>query len=88
MQIVSAVAIYFIIWWIVFFLVLITGNREPDPEGERITGADQGAPARPRIWRKVAITTVLAAVAFVALLVVLNSGLTLYDIPLPAAPGT
>ncbi len=88
MQIASGIAIYFIIWWIMFFLVLITGNRDPDPEAERVMGADQGAPSRPRIWRKVAMTTVLAAVAFAALLAVLNSGLTLYDIPLPAAPGT
>lgn len=88
MGIVSAVAIYFIIWWIVFFLALTTGNREPDPEAAQVAGAERGAPARPRIWRKIGWTTVLAVVAFAALLALLNSGLTLKDIPLPAAPGT
>ena len=57
-------------------------------EAAQVAGAERGAPARPHIWRKVGLTTVIAAVAFVALLGLLNSGLTLKDIPLPAAPGT
>lgn len=88
MQIASALAIYFIIWWVVFFLVLATGNRSPDPDDSRVAGAETGAPAEPRVWRRIALTTVLAAVVFVALLALLNSGLTLQDIPLPAPPGT
>ncbi|GAB5376874.1 MAG: hypothetical protein AcusKO_33360 [Acuticoccus sp.] len=88
MAIASGIAIYFIIWWIVFFLALTTGNRAPESEAAQVAGAERGAPARPHIWRKVGLTTVIAAVAFVALLGLLNSGLTLKDIPLPAAPGT
>ena len=88
MQVASGIAVYFIIWWIVFFLALTTGNRAPDPDEMQVSGAERGAPARPRIWRKVALTTVMAAVVFAAFYAVLHSGLTLYDIPLPHAPGT
>ncbi|MEO1102132.1 MAG: DUF1467 family protein [Pseudomonadota bacterium] len=84
----SGLAIYFIIWWMLFFVVLTIGNRDPEPEDARVAGADQGAPARPAMRKKVAITTVLAFVAFGVFLAVINSGLTLEDVPLPAAPGT
>ncbi|MEM0908983.1 MAG: DUF1467 family protein [Pseudomonadota bacterium] len=88
MQIVSAIAIYFIIWWVMFFMVLTLGNREPDSAASRVDGADQGAPAQPKILRKVVITTVAAAFGFAAVYGILNSGLTLDDIPLPSPPGT
>lgn len=88
MQIASAIAVYFIIWWLVFFLVLTTGNRDPDAETSQVAGNERGAPARANIWRRMLITTVMAGVAFAAFYALINSGLTLEDIPLPHAPGT
>ncbi|WP_108659707.1 DUF1467 family protein [Acuticoccus kandeliae] len=87
MQIGSAIAIYFVFWWILFFAVLPWGNRDPVPESDRVAGTDRGAPARPRLLIKMAITSVVAAIALAALIAVLNSGLTLDDIPLPGPPG-
>jgi len=88
MPIASAIAIYFIIWWLVFFIVLATGNRDPDPDTVAAAGNERGAPSRANIWRRILITTVAAAVAFAVFYAVINSGLTLEDIPLPHAPGT
>ncbi|MEM9223126.1 MAG: DUF1467 family protein [Pseudomonadota bacterium] len=83
----SAIAVYFIIWWILLFAVLPWGRRDPDPEDATVAGADRGAPAQPRLWRKLIITTIGSGFIFAAFLGVLNSGLTLEDIPLPSPPG-
>lgn len=88
MQIVSGIAVYFIIWWMVFFLVLTVGNRDPVPDDAQVLGNERGAPAQARIWRRILWTTGLAVVGFLALYALLNSGITLQDIPLPHAPGT
>lgn len=54
-------AIYFIIWWLVFFAVLPLGmSREAEETG--VAGADPGAPAVPRLGAKVVWTTLIAAV--------------------------
>lgn len=86
MGIVSAIALYFVIWWLVFYIVLALGNRAPLPDGARPHGAEPGAPAVPRLWRRVAITTVAAAVVLAAFIGIRNSGLTLEHIPLPSPP--
>lgn len=87
MALTSAIAIYFIIWWLTLFAVLPWGNRDPDPEDRRVQGADRGAPARPRLRRKVLVTTLLSAVIFAAFYAVITSGIGLEDIPLPSPPG-
>lgn len=87
MQIGSAVAIFFIIWWLTFFIVLPFGGRRLQGDAERIKGSDAGAPARTLLWRKALITTVLAAAFFAAVYwVIVDSGLTLADVPLPMPP--
>ncbi|MBJ3777457.1 DUF1467 family protein [Acuticoccus mangrovi] len=83
----SGIAIYFIIWWLLLFLVLPFGDRRPDPAHERVSGAEPGAPALPRMWRKVIITSLLSFVVFGGVYWVLTSGLTLEDVPLPSADG-
>ncbi|MEM6847854.1 MAG: DUF1467 family protein [Pseudomonadota bacterium] len=83
----SAIALYFIFWWIAFFIVLPLGFRAVTPKDELVKGQEAGAPAIPKLRLKAMIATVLAAVIFAAFLVILNSGLRLEDIPLPAPPG-
>ena len=58
----SIVAIYFVVWWIVLFAVLPWGTRSQQEEGEVILGTDPGAPANPRLLRKAAITSLVAAI--------------------------
>jgi len=87
MGLTSAIAIFFVIWWVTLFAVLPWGNRDPDPEEERVEGAEMGAPARPGLRRKLIINTALSVVIFAAVYAIINSGLTLEDIPLPSPPG-
>lgn len=87
MSVGSAIAIYFVIWWIVLFPMLAIGDRRPDPEAERVAGTDRGAPAVAGLKRKMVLTTLISTLVFAALYGVLNSGLTLADIPLPSPPG-
>jgi predicted secreted protein len=66
MSISSAIAIYFIIWWLVLFAVLPIGIRSAHEAGEPVeAGNDAGAPVNPDLFRKALITTVLAAIVFV-----------------------
>ena len=60
----TAIAIYFIIWWVVLFAVLPWGIHSQQESGEVAPGTDPGAPAAHVIWRKLFWTTVTAAVVF------------------------
>jgi predicted secreted protein len=62
MAISTAIAIYFLIWWVLLFAVLPWGVR---PQGEEaVPGSEPGAPRIPRIWAKLFWTTVTATVVF------------------------
>ncbi|HYB09814.1 MAG TPA: DUF1467 family protein [Alphaproteobacteria bacterium] len=50
---------FIIIWWLVLFMVLPWGVRVPDAV-ER--GHATSAPAKPRLWLKMAVTTGIAIV--------------------------
>ncbi|MET3897099.1 putative secreted protein [Devosia sp. UYZn731] len=62
MQIGSLLAVYFVIWWLCFILVLPIGSRSQAEAGEIVRGSDPGAPAVLRMWPKVLATSVLAIV--------------------------
>ena len=75
MSIPTAIAIYFLIWWLMLFAVLPFGVRSQEETraggGEGIVpGTDPGAPAIPRLWWKLLWTTVLSGVVFAILYVV------------------
>jgi predicted secreted protein len=61
MNVVSAVVVFIVIWWLVLFMVLPFGVRRTEtPEA----GHDPGAPLKPMLWRKAAATTAIATVLF------------------------
>jgi len=63
-NIVSAIVIFIVIWWLTLFIVLPFGvRRTENPEA----GHDPGAPLRPMMWRKVAVTTAITVVLFAIL---------------------
>jgi predicted secreted protein len=64
MQIGSAVAIYFVLWWIVLFAVLPFGVRSQAEAGESVPGSDPGAPVAPLMLKKLIWTTIVSAVIF------------------------
>jgi predicted secreted protein len=69
----TGLATYAIIWWLVIFMVLPWGIRRIDTEdlGEM---DDPGAPQKPRMLLKFAITTVLAGIVFGLVYMVIVSG--------------
>ena len=62
MQFGSAVALYFVIWWVTLFVVLPFGVRSQQEAGEVTMGSDPGAPATVRFGRIVAINSLVALV--------------------------
>jgi predicted secreted protein len=63
MQVGTFLAIFFVTWWICLFLVLPFKVRNQVDAGEWVQGTERGAPAGIfRLWPKLLITTVLAAV--------------------------
>jgi predicted secreted protein len=70
MSLTTAIAIYFIIWWVALFVVLPWGIRSQQESGEISHGTDPGAPMLPRLWLKLVWTTIVASVVFAACVVV------------------
>jgi predicted secreted protein len=63
MTLVTGLAIYFVIWWIVLFAVLPWGSRPPErPE----PGMADSAPENPRLLLKFFATTIVSGVIFLA----------------------
>ena len=54
---VTGLAVYFIIWWLVLFMVLPFGVQA---RGDTSEGHDPGAPLKPRILKKMGATTLIA----------------------------
>jgi predicted secreted protein len=57
-------AIYFIMWWLVFFAVLPFGIRSQHEHGDFPAGTDPGAPAVHGLRIKLVWTTLAASVVF------------------------
>jgi predicted secreted protein len=87
MSITLAVAIFFLVWWIVWFAVLPWGVKgQHEGGGEHEPGTDPGAPQRPYILRKVMVTTLIAAAVVAVAYWMWTSGvISLERIPLPFA---
>jgi predicted secreted protein len=64
MGLVTSLAIYFVIWWTVLFVVLPFGMRSQIEDGEIVLGSAHGAPSRFSFARIALITTVVAAAVF------------------------
>ncbi len=60
----TALAIYFIVWWVVLFAVLPWGVRSQVESGEVAPGTDPGAPAAPQLRLKMMWTTIVATIVF------------------------
>ena len=60
-----AVAIYFTIWWVVLLTILPIGVHSAHEEGDAAPqGSDPGAPVAPRLLMKAGLTTIVSAVVF------------------------
>jgi predicted secreted protein len=70
MPVTTAIAIFFLIWWIVLFAVLPWGVRSQQEDAEVAPGTDPGAPAIPNLRRKLVWTTLVSVVVFAACYVI------------------
>ena len=67
---VTGIVVYVLVWWITLFAVLplwVTPAEPDDP------GHAAGAPQRPRLLLKVAITTVVSALIWLAIYALVKS---------------
>lgn len=80
MSLLTGLAVYFILWWLVLFTVLPWGaqsHHEADAKVE--AGNAPSAPIKPRIALKFTLTTVISAVVFALLYAVLEFDLISLD---------
>ena len=68
----GAAVVFAIVWWLILFMVLPFGAAPPD---QVEPGMATSAPAKPRMAVKLAVTTVLAALATGLILWLMSSGL-------------
>ena len=59
---ISAVALYFIVWWTVLFAVLPFGLRTQDESDDVTLGTVASAPGRPHMLKVVIRTTIVSLV--------------------------
>ncbi|HMB10510.1 DUF1467 family protein [Saliniramus sp.] len=64
MGITGALALYFVVWWIMLFAVLPFGVRSQLESGEVVAGSEPGAPAAPALRQKAIWTTIVSALVF------------------------
>jgi predicted secreted protein len=72
MGLASGIAVYVVLWWVVLFAVLPWGVR---PAEDLPPGADRGAPERPRLLLKAAVTTLVAAILWLGVYAAVESGM-------------
>ena len=79
MSLTTAIAIYFIVWWVVLFAVLPFGVRSQQESGAVAPGTDPGAPAIANLKGKLLWTTLIAGVVFALFFVVYSYRLITID---------
>uniref|UniRef100_Q07NK6 DUF1467 family protein n=1 Tax=Rhodopseudomonas palustris (strain BisA53) TaxID=316055 RepID=Q07NK6_RHOP5 len=65
----TALAIYFVLWWVVLFAILPFGVTSQAEQGEgavheEVPGTDPGAPVKARMARKIGWTTLISAAIY------------------------
>ena len=78
----SAVAVFFIIWWVTLFAVLPFGVRSQAESGHVEPGTEAGAPVAPRIGYKLLLTTGISILVFaVFYFLTVTMGWSVDDLP-------
>jgi predicted secreted protein len=78
-SLITALAIYFVIWWVVLFAVLPFGVRSQQENKAISPGSDPGAPAVPKLGMKLLWTTIVSAAVFAAWFVIYQYRLVTLD---------
>jgi predicted secreted protein len=67
---VTGIVVYLLVWWVTLFAVLPLWVTPADPDGPSCAA---GAPARPRLLLKAAITTAASAVIWLLIFALVRS---------------
>ncbi len=81
------IAIYFIVWWTVLFAVLPIGLRTQEEEGHVVPGTPESAPARPKFFFVIGLTSLISAVVFALIYAVVVWRIIDWDRLFPSIPG-
>ena len=65
----TGIVVYILVWWVTLFAILPLWVTPADPEEP---GFAAGAPRRPLMLRKVAVTTVVATIIWLGIYVVVS----------------
>jgi predicted secreted protein len=65
----TGIVVYILVWWVTLFAILPLWVTPADPEEP---GFAAGAPQRPLMLRKMAVTTVVAAIIWLGIYVVVS----------------
>ncbi len=87
MRLTFAIAIYLVIWWTVLFAILPLGVRTQGEDGTVVPGTPESAPTRPRLLRVVVLTTLVSAVVFAVVWLVMRYDMLGLDRLLEGAAG-
>lgn len=87
MRLTFAIAIYLVIWWTVLFAILPLGVRTQGEDGSVVPGTPESAPTRPRLLRVVVLTTLVSAVVFAVVWLVMRYDMLGLDRLLEGAAG-
>lgn len=79
MTLTSALAIYFILWWLALLVVMPFGTTTQEEAGEVVPGTVSSAPHRPLVARRLIAATLLSAALFAAYYVVWTNDLVMLD---------
>jgi len=77
---VTAIVVWLLVWWMVFFTVLPYRVRGQFETGEVVEGSEPGAPSDPMLGRKLWMTTVIASCLWLVYFVVFEFGLISLDV--------
>lgn len=78
MSIMSAIALYGIVWFMTLFLVLPVRMTTQGDVGDVVPGTHASAPSDVQMWRKVKIVTAIATVAFAVIVAIILSEVISY----------
>ena len=82
MAIGTAIAIYFVVWWIVLFAVLPFGMRAQEDDKVVVAGTPASAPTRSHFGKAAFRTTIVSAVLFGSFYFIFHTlGYTFEDLP-------
>lgn len=80
MSIMSAIALYAVIWFMTLFLVLPFRQKSQADAGEIVPGTPASAPSDAQMLRKVKLVTLIATPAFLVIAGIILSEVITFDI--------